>query len=110
MRSLFLLSITLFLTQATVSKADDRALDLEEADFAVSFETANAGNWNRWTCVAKKPFYIKLFRASSFYFRPQSGEGQTAKALAQKIALRACEFTTSGPCTSNLNECTVETF
>lgn len=115
MRPLFILLTGLILTQATVSRANDEDLDLDmdEAEYAASFEAqdvAKAPGWNRWTCTAKRALVIRMYRGSSFYFRAQSGEGQEAKLVAQKIAVRACEFGSGGTCTSNLSECTVERF
>jgi len=103
------------LSQATISKADDQDQAVDEVEYSSTLDaedaaTFKAAGWNRWTCIAKRTFILRMYRGSSFYFRPQSGEGQGAKLVAQKIALRACEFSTNATCTSNLSDCTVETY
>ncbi len=116
MRPVLALLTGLVLFQATSAHADfEQDLDLEESDYASEAEVADVGtavravNWNRWTCTAHGgPFQIRIFRGQSFYFRGGSGEGQTAKAVAQKIAVRNCEFAGVSGCVSNLAKCTVE--
>ncbi len=115
MRTLLVLLAGLTLAQASVSKADEQDLDLDQADYSAELDRADvvgalrAGGYNRWTCTAKRVFNLRMYRASSFYFRQQSGEGQEAKRVAQKIALRNCEFATGATCTANLADCQVET-
>ena len=111
MHTFFILLTGLTLMQVTVSKADDRDFDLDDAEFSESLtarDSVRAAGWNRWTCIATRPFDIRMYRGSSYYFRAQSGEGQDAKLVAQKIAVRACEFASNGNCTSTPNRCTVE--
>lgn len=111
MRTFLALLTGLILTQSSISKADSQDLDLEESDYSASVGGADvhrAAGWNRWTCTAKRTFILRQFRGSSFYFRDQSGEGQQAKLVAQKIALRACEFATNAHCTASLADCQVE--
>ena len=122
----FLALVTGFvLLQAPIAKAGDdfefdaadEASEVEATDMAdYSFAAdradgvaARAVRWNRWTCTAHGgPLQIRIFRGQSFYFRDGSGEGQEAKRVAQKIAVRNCEFAGINNCTSDLNRCTVE--
>lgn len=108
MRFAFVLLTGFFLTQATISNAENHELDFDESELSDGLEAANAPGWNRWTCTATRPFILRLYRGSSYYFRDGSGEGQEAKRIAQKIAIRACEFATNGTCSSNLAQCQVE--
>lgn len=110
MRAFFVVLAGIILTQATISKADSQEVDFDrnEAEFSDRIDAVDAPGWNRWTCTAKRSFILRMYRGSSYYFRDGSGEGQQAKLIAQKIAVRACEFASNGACTSNLAECTVE--
>ena len=117
MRSLFVLLTGLLLTQASIAKADYDH-DVDEADFVSNVDSAyaadtvpagGAAGWNRWTCTAHGgPFQLRIFRGASYYFRAGSGEGQEAKRIAQKIAVRSCEFAGINGCTSGVAKCTVE--
>lgn len=107
---LFLVLLTgLVLSQTTV--ASDYDADLDQSDYSASaeptFGTASGG-WNRWTCNARGTRLRRLFHGTSYYFRDQSGEGQEAKRVAQKIAVRNCEFVSNERCMSSLSSCRVE--
>lgn len=107
MRVFFALLTGVLLTQSAVVKADNYEADFDDSEYAASADFADAG-WNRWTCTATRPFNLRIYRGTSYYFRDGSGEGQEAKRIAQKIALRACEFASNTTCNSNLANCTVE--
>lgn len=117
MRPVLALLTSLVLIQAApVARADEDSLFDDSADYAGEFDAADtfAGTrfgtrWNRWTCTAhgsSLPF--RFFRGQSYYFREGSGEGQEAKRVAEKIAVRNCDFAGVHGCTSELNKCTVE--
>lgn len=120
MRPFLALLTGLVLVQASVARADvddvfDDAAVTGELDSAAMADAplaaARAANWNQWTCTARgASFPIRIFRGASYYFRPGSGEGQQAKLVAQKIAVRNCEFSGAHGCTSDLNQCTGHQF